>query len=142
MSIIKSIERAYSLLEERNWDTIYWCIDLHGTCLKSNYDNCDYEFINEDAKKTLQLISSLKESVIILWSSCYNDIKPDIFQFFNENNIRVWYFNENIEINNTKTGCFNEKFYFSIGLDDKFGFDPDTDWELIYNYLKNKNNGN
>ena len=25
------------------------------------------------------------------------------------------------------------------GLDDKAGFDPDTDWQLIYNYLINKN---
>ena len=106
MSVIKSIERAYSLLEERNWDTVYWCIDLHGTCIKSNYDNCNYEFINEDVKKTLQLISKLKESVIVLWSSCYNDIKPDIFPFFNENNIRVCYFNENPDVYKEHLSCY------------------------------------
>ena len=25
--------------------------------------------------------------------------------------------------------------YFSVGLDDKFGFDPEEDWEALYDYL-------
>ena len=139
MSIIKSIERAYSLLQERNRNTIYWAIDLHGTCIKSNYVSREYEWINEDAKKCLQLISNLSESKIIFWTSRYesewwNNIEP----WFRENTINNFSFNSNSAVQNTKTGCFDTKFYFSIGIDDKFGFDPDTDWKLIYEYLKNK----
>ena len=137
MSIIKSIERAYSLLQERNWDTIYWAIDLHGTCIKSNYVSGEYEWINEDALKCLQLIRSLKETRIILWSSVYSKEQLNIRKFFYENDVEVDFFNNSLE-KNTETGCFNTKFYFSILLDDKAGFDPDTDWKLIYEYLITK----
>lgn len=138
MSIIKAIERAYSLLQERNWDTIYWAIDLHGTCIKSNYVSGEYEWINEDAVKCLQLIQSLHESVIILWSSCYTKEQFNIINFFKSYNITIDYFNYNPEVKDTKTGFFDQKFYFSVLLDDKAGFDPDTDWKLIYEYLKSK----
>ena len=139
MSIIKSIERAYSLLQERSWDTIYWAIDLHDTCIKSNYVSGEYEWINEDAKRCLQLISKLPESKIILWTSCYDEELYGILSFFFKDEIIINFFNGNPNINSTKTGCFDKKFYFSILLDDKAGFDPDTDWKLIYEYLKNKN---
>ncbi len=139
MSIIKSIERAYSLLQERNWDTIYWAIDLHGTCIKSNYVSGEYEWINEDAKQCLQLIQSLSESQIIIWTSCYPEEYNKIFDFFVEHDIATYLYNQNPEVDNTETGCFDKKFYFSVLLDDKAGFDPDTDWKLIYEYLKNKN---
>lgn len=138
MSIIKSIERAYSLLQERNWDTIYWAIDLHGTCIKSNYVSGEYEWINEDAKQCLQLLSSLSESKIIIWSSCYPEEYRKLHNFFLIENVYIFYINENYSVSNTKTGCFDTKFYFSVLLDDKAGFDPDTDWKLIYEYLKSK----
>lgn len=138
MSIIKAIERAYSLLQERNWDTIYWAIDLHGTCIKSNYVSGEYEWINEDAKECLQLIQSLPENKLIMWTSTYYDVQLDIIKYFKKYNIEFDDFNDNSDIKNTETGCFDEKFYFSVLLDDKAGFDPDTDWKLIYEYLKNK----
>lgn len=139
MSIIKAVERAYSLLQERNWDTIYWAIDLHGTCIKSNYVSGEYEWINEDALKCLQLISNLKETKIIIWSSLYRSEKFKIWVWLSEQGIEILNFNSNDSIKNTETGCFDKKFYFSVLLDDKAGFDPDTDWKLIYEYLKNKN---
>ena len=138
MSIIKAIKRAYQIKKERNWDTIYWCIDLHGVCLKSNYKNGEYEWINVDALECLQLISSLSESKIILWSSCYKSDKVLIKKLFELNDIKVLSFNSNKEVQNTNTGNFNEKFYFSVILDDKAGFDPDIDWREIYEYLNNK----
>ena len=64
--------------------------------------------------------------------------KMEIFRFFENNNIKHDFFNQNLSVQNTKTGCFDEKFYFSVLLDDKAGFDPNTDWKLIYNYLINK----
>lgn len=139
MSIIKSVERAYSLLQERNWDTIYWAIDLHGTCIKSNYVSGEYEWINEDAKQCLQFIQSLYESKIIFWSSCYyNEWWGKLGGWMDSEIDGDFLFNQNPYVQNTETGCFDKKFYFSILLDDKAGFDPDTDWKLIYEYLKNK----
>ena len=43
--------------------------------------------------------------------------------------------NCNTEVSNTKLSCFDSKMYFNVGIDDKFGFDPDTDWKSIWNYL-------
>lgn len=139
MSIVKSIDDAYALLNTKNYEKIYWAIDLHGVCLKSNYKRNTYELINDDVIETLRLISSLPESVIIIWSSCYDDEKKNIFEFFDSlGGIDVKYFNENPEVKNTETGYFNEKFFFSVLLDDKGGFDPSTDWKIIFNHLKHK----
>lgn len=136
MSIQKSIINAYKTLEERGWDTIYWVIDLHGTCIKNSYKHSDdYEFINPAVKKALQYISSLPESKIIIWSSIYSVYYPFIDKFFLENNIQIDSFNCNPYIDNTYYGDFSNKFYFSIGIDDKFGFDPDKDWDIVLETL-------
>ncbi len=136
--ITKAIERSYSLFTERNWDTIYWAIDLHGVCLKSNYAQGGYEWINPRVIEGLQEISKRTENKIILWSSAYPSEYASIIQFFNENGIDVYGFNENPGAANTKSGCFDSKFYFSVLLDDKAGFDPDIHWSEIINFYRKK----
>ena len=138
MSIIKAIARAYKTMEERNWDTIYWAIDLHGVCLRSNYEQGGYEWINYLAVEALKVISQRPETKIILWSSVYDDEKLPILDFFNKEAIPVWGFNTNPWENDTKVSCFEEKFYFSVLLDDKAGFDPARDWQQIINYFNLK----
>ena len=39
--------------------------------------------------------------------------------------------NENPEVENTRLQNFEEKLYMNVGLDDKFGFDAETDWETV-----------
>ena len=73
MSLRKSILNAYQIMYDRAWDKIYWAIDRHGVCLKSNYEPNTYSWINEEAVKGLQAISSRPEYVIILWSSCHQN---------------------------------------------------------------------
>lgn len=138
--ISKAIDRAFQTMIERGWNKIYWAIDLHGVCLKSNYENGGYTFINDKVLPGLEAIQSVPESRIILWSSCHDHEKQDIIKFFADNGIHVHYFNENPEEKNTKTGCFDQKFYFSILLDDKAGFDPETDWDELYMSV-NENHG-
>jgi hypothetical protein len=135
MSIIKAISRAYKVAKERNWDKIYYAIDLHGVCFPSSYEKGNYQFINEDTLKGLQVISQQKESVIILWSSCYKEEQSKIMEFFRSNGVNVSYFNKNPNEANTNTGDFSEKFYFSVLLDDKAGFDPELDWKKIIYYF-------
>lgn len=136
--IEKAIQRAYQVAEERNWDRIYWAIDLHGVVFKSNYENGKYEFINEHARLALQYMSVLDENVLILWSSCHKEEQKDIITFMQENHIRISFFNENPEVKNTMTGCFDKKFYFSVLLDDKAGFDPEHDWNTITEYMSKR----
>jgi hypothetical protein len=136
--ITKAIERAYRTARERNWDKVYWAIDLHGVCFPNNYTQNVYEFINEKAIEGLQAISNRKESIIILWSSAWGDQQQPIVDFFDKHDILVNYFNENPLVQSTYTGCFAKKFYFSILLDDKAGFDPSTDWQVIIDHMKNQ----
>ena len=133
--IISAIARAYKIMNERNWDKIYWCIDLHDTVLKANYNNDNFEFVNTDVINALHHISSKPESVIILWSSCHEEQQHMITKMLNDHGIRVDYFNENPEVPNTKTGNFDKKFYFSILIDDKAGFDYRVDWANIQMFL-------
>lgn len=137
MSIFTAVARAYEKMEERGWDTIYWAVDLHGVCLKSNYEAGGYEWINEDAPRVLRIISDRPENKIILWSSVYEDEKLHIRQFFDGYGIHVAAFNEGFERDNA-VSCFYEKFYFSVLLDDKAGFDPGVDWEEIERFYRIK----
>jgi hypothetical protein len=131
MSIAKAIERAYKVARDRRWDTIYWAVDLHGVCMTSNYESGVHEFISQEAVDTLRFLSLLPETKIILWSSVHEDQKVPIINTFEDQGIMVHHFNRNPYEANTATGCFDEKFYFSILLDDKAGFDPQTDWAVV-----------
>jgi hypothetical protein len=134
--IIKAIDRAYRVMKERNWDTIYWAIDLHGVCFKSTYETSTYEWINDNVVPSLLEITSHPENKIILWSGVHDFEKPEIIKFFELEGIHVDFFNCNPLEDNTLSGNFAEKFYFNILLDDKAGFDPDIDWDIIRNYWK------
>ncbi len=135
--IIKAIQRAYLTAAERNWNSIYWAIDLHGVCFPYSYGRGSYKFLGPHVVRGLQTISSRPESKIILWSACHEDEQPDIIKHFVDHGINVHYFNENPEIPNTHTGNFDDKFYFSIVLDDKAGFNPDEDWDNIIWHFEN-----
>ena len=56
-----------------------------------------------------------------------------------ENDIHFDYVNENPEIHalssDPKSSDFSDKFYFNVGIDDKFGFDPENDWVDLYDFL-------
>jgi hypothetical protein len=136
--ITKSIQRAYDVMAARNWDTIYWAIDLHGVCFASTYSKGNYQFINDDCLVALKLISSKPENRLILWSSCYPEEYQPIINFFKAHDIPILGFNENPLEKNTHSGCFDTKFYFSILLDDKAGFDPAVDWQNIIEFYKRR----
>ena len=131
MSLTTAIARAISYNKEKNYPYFYIAIDLHGVCFNSTYSPGGYAFINDECKKALRVLSDRADVKIILWSSCYKNEQVDIIEFFAENQIKIDYFNENPECENTSTGCFDSKFYFSLLLDDKAGFDPNEDWAVI-----------
>jgi hypothetical protein len=128
MSIIRAIRRAYQVSAARKWDRIYWCVDLHGTVFHSSYDSNNIEWIDDGVIESLVEISSYPETRIILWSSVHEDDKSVARKMFEDQGIRVDYFNDNPDADNTATGNFTEKFYFSILVDDKAGFHPD-EWK-------------
>ena len=135
MSLHTAIARAFAYKRERKYPITYIAIDLHGVCFNSTYTQGGYAFINADCKNALRILSDRPDVKIILWSSCHKEEQTEIIKFFGDNGISVDYFNENPECENTVSGCFDQKFYFSILLDDKAGFDPNEDWGVVIDYF-------
>ena len=134
MNIIKAFEAAFYRLKENNWDYIVVLVDIHDTIFKATYSKEEnYEYIGK-AKDALQVMSARKDIKIILWSSTFSKVQY-ILQLDKDNSI-VDGFNRNIDgIENTGIACFDEKPYFNVGIDNAFGFEPERDWDDIYNYL-------
>lgn len=134
MNIIKAFEAAFYRAKENNWDYIVVLVDIHDTIFKATYSKEEnYEYIGK-AKDALQVMSARKDIKIILWSSTFSKIQY-ILQL-DKDNIIVDAFNRNIDgIENTGIACFDEKLYFNVGIDNAFGFEPERDWDDIYNYL-------
>lgn len=133
MNLVNVIINAKTLSRDRGWDTIYWAIDLHGTVSPPTYSNRDLT-INyyPYAKEALQALSANPENKLILFTSSYLDDCKQIVERFKLDNIIFDYVNENPEVANTTYGDYTKKLYYNILLDDKAGFDPETDWRKIY----------
>lgn len=138
MNIVKTLETAFSTKVRKNWDRIYIAIDIHDTIFKGCYsDDETYQWLGK-ARETLQLLSRQSDIVLIIYSSCHEEILLEYDHFFKKNGITINYYNSNPEVKNTVLASFNSKFYFNVLLDDKAGFEPETDWEIIYQYLCEK----
>lgn len=135
MSISRAIKRAYSIMRERNWDTVYWAVDLHDTVLRANYETGGYEWISADAHNALRAITSLPETKLIIWSSVHDADKQGVLDFFKHQGIEVFGFNENPDVPNTVTGNFDQKFYFSVLVDDKAGFNYE-EWPFVQQFTQ------
>lgn len=137
MNILKVFDIAFERAKEKNWDYIVVLIDIHDTIFKGTFSQTEnYEYLGK-SKETLQLMSNCKDIKIILWSSTFKK-NHYIMQLYKDN-INIDAFNKNIDgIQNTEIACFDEKPFFNVGIDNAFGFDPENDWQLIYDYLINK----
>lgn len=129
MSIRSAIERSCKKRVERGWDRTYWCIDLHGVVLPRTYSKKQtYEELPSGAYEVLTWLSQRPDHCIIVWSSTHQDDMADAVRFLKEYGVNVDYVNDNPECDSTFLSDFGRKFYFDILLDDKAGFDMDTDW--------------
>ena len=135
MSITKSFEGAFKRMKERNWEKIYVLVDIHDTVFEACYHNKEEYKWYPFAKEALDIMSHAQQISLILWTSTYKNIIDEYIGYFKANGIRFDYINRNIETKNTSLSCFDEKTYFNVGIDDKFGFEAETDWEIVYDYL-------
>jgi hypothetical protein len=139
MNIIKSIQIAEQKQKDREYQYLYWCIDVHGVILTPTY-----ELNNNGARyypyclKTLKILSDLPDQKIILWSSSYNRQLDVVRRNLEDESINIDFVNCNPDFTRTDICDFTQKFYFDILLDDKAGFEADTDWKMIYEYLLRK----
>ena len=136
MNIEKSFEKAFERMHECNWEKIYVLVDIHDTIFKACYHDKEEHKWYHFAKEALQLMSYATNISLILWTSSYrNVIEREYSSVFRNNHIRFDYINANPETRSNDLSCFAEKTYFNVGIDNKFGFQPETDWEELYNYL-------
>ena len=134
--IIKLFENATKISSERNWNRIYVGCDIHSTILKPTYSTILSTGYYPYAKESLQLLSEKPEMCLILWSCSLPELNIEYSEFFKQDGINFDYINSNPEVKSTEYADFDTKLYFSVGLDDKFGFDPEEDWQALLNYLK------
>ena len=135
MSIEKSFDKAFEKMNERNWEKIYVLVDIHDTIFEACYYNKEEYKWYPFAKEALQIMSYADRICLILWSSTYPRVTLNYLNYFKENNINFEYVNGNPEVKDTSLSFFGDKTYFNVGIDDKFGFDAETDWETVYEYL-------
>lgn len=137
-----AIRKAFDRMNDKEWDKIYVAVNIHGTIVRSNYKVGEiptefYPF----SKKTLQLMSSRSDVCLIMYTCSHLGQIDKYLQFFQENNINFDYVNCNPEIQNTALGRYTDKLYFNILLEDKAGFDAESDWEDVlwsFNTYRNK----
>lgn len=123
-----NIERALQQKRERLWDKIYVLVDAHGTLIKP-YHNC-IEFY-PIAPEVMMWFNNRRDFSTILWTSSHPNEIAAITAMAGKIGFGFNFINENPREANSERACFERKFYFNILLDDKAGFEPETDWELI-----------
>ena len=138
MNITRSFELAIDKMVKRNWQKIYVLVDIHDTVFEACYHDEETHKWFPYAKQTLELMTNIENISLILWTSTYPNIIKEYLDFFEENHIVFNHVNVNEEEGNTSLCCFDEKPYFNVGIDDKFGFDPNEDWKEVYDYLVEK----
>ena len=129
--IAKAFEAAFRRKREKGWDKIYVVVDIHDTILRACYEAEETYNYLPYAKSALQLLSTRDDICLILWSGCYPERLEVYQQRFAQDGIHFDYINENPEVGNSVFQNFDKKLYFNVGIDDKFGFDPETDWVRV-----------
>ncbi len=135
-NIIKAFNTAKDKKLVAGWDKNYIMVDIHATILKPSYREKETFEYYPYAKEVLKILSDSKEFSLILWTSSFRNKIDMYLDAFLKEGIHFDYVNVNTDEENTDIGCFDEKTYFDVGIDDKFGFEPETDWKEIFNYLK------
>lgn len=133
---MKTIGENYKIFwETSKYKYCYIAIDIHGTIFKPSFDNEETYQYYPMAKQCLRLLSENPNVKLILWSACYTHNFLKYIKKFESDGIKFDYINSNPECTNSSYACFDSKFYFDLGIDDRFGFDARNDWRDLYSVL-------
>ena len=130
-----NIEKSYELKNTRMWEKVFWMIDVHDTIFPGVYaQNQDYVFYRS-SKEVLQFLSKQVDTHLILYTCSHKHEINKMLTTFKLNSICFDSVNINELVSDTLLGCYNEKPYFNILLEDKAGFEP-SDWIEIQKILE------
>jgi len=133
---MKYVERAFAKMKERNWDCIYFAIDVHGTFIKSTYKKDTHFEFYPGAEEVLKYMSTRPDIKMIMYTSSHASYTDCLFEELISKHIYFDYINENPEVETNKISDFSIKFHFDVILDDKAGFEAETDWKLLKETLE------
>lgn len=135
--IIKAIDKAFRVQREKGWERTYWAFDIHETILRPNWEAgvIPTEFY-PGALKTLQLITQRNDIIALLYTCSHPHEIEQYLIYFRQHDIHFDYVNENPEVANGGYGCYDRKPYFNVLFEDKTGFDAETDWAQVWQYLQ------
>lgn len=136
MNIVKVFESAFNQMKVKGWDKIYVLVDIHDTIFKASYHNETFEWVG-NAKQVLQMMSQRDDIYLILWSGSWNEWLNRYNRKLIDNGIIFDEVCTNSEVQSSDLYCSENKIYFNVGIDDRFGFEPE-DWDLIMEFLNNK----
>lgn len=135
--ITRAIKTCLEAAKERGWEKTYWAFDIHGTILRPNYkrDEISREFYPL-AIEVMKSLMQHKNIVKILYTCSYPHEIEQYLEYFAQHGIHFDYVNKNPEVANGGYGYYQDKFYFNVLLDDKAGFDGETDWKEIKSLIQ------
>lgn len=133
--IILAFDNALKRKKEQGWDKIYVLVDIHDTIFRACYDNDETYDAYPWSLTVLQYLTRRSDICLILWTSTYQNKINEYLTKLANYRISFDMVNCNTEVSNTKLSCFDQKPYFNVGIDDKFGFDPNHDWKSLWFYL-------
>lgn len=141
MSIIKAFDSAYKDMVRKNWDKIYVFCDLHSTVIKPNYEvgNIPTEFYPY-AKEVLQILSKREDVCLVIYTCSHPHEIAQYIEYFKSHEINFQFINKNPEIKTIAGGYgyYEDKPYMNVLFEDKAGFDADSEWEEVRDFLIEK----
>lgn len=142
MGVVRSIEiNHFQAIEKKGWDKTYWFFDLHSTVIKPNYEygNIPKEFYPY-AKEVLQMLSQRDDISLVIYTCSHPHEVQQYIEYFQENEIHFDFVNKNPEVSSVEGGYgyYEDKPYMNVLFEDKAGFDPETEWLEVRDFLKNK----
>lgn len=138
--LLDAFKRAQIGAKRKKWDKIYIAIDIHDTIVYGNYktDELPTEFIAR-SKEILQDWSKRDDIVLLIYTCSHPSEIVKYIDFFASHNIIFKYANENSDVPNNALGCYDDKLYFNVLIEDKAGFMAETEWDELDEYVKNNN---
>ena len=133
-----AITRMFADSFKKEWYETYWVFDLHGTIVKRTYKDKNAPIVYYPyADMVLRLLSKRDDIKLILWTSSFQADIDKHLMLFEVDFIHFDHVNANPHISsrNGNFGYYDEKFYFNLLFDDKAGFEPEVEWEQIYNLM-------
>ena len=145
MPLLETIKNSSKIGRSKEWYETYWAFDFHSTIIKPSYNMNDLKVVYYPyAKEAMQLISLRDDIITIAWTSSFPNEIAEYIKQFEKDGIHFNHIGKNPEISSSlgNFGYYKDKFYFNILFEDKAGFDAETEWKGIYEYLVwcNENN--